>query len=928
MSIALLAVGAAVATAAGYWWLAAGAPNLGGLALAGSEKELRELVTQPDDAYLRALRIGFLLILGYGLALAAGNTLAWWLSFTVTARQISHAALVATGVVVLSAIGENLMLLQMFDGADGDGFAVAAQAFAFTKWSVGIPVAVVASLGVGATMWRAIRPGPPRPPTVIHPAVDPDPGLICDADGGPGTQRAVWRANSSLPDSGLPEYVAPLQGAAGIGVCVSGGGIRAAAITFGALDALRDVLTHARWLVAVGGGGYAAGALQLALQQLPRGVPVDGWRSVARARDVYHPGSPELDHTRRHGRYLADGTCEWLALGGTVLRGFLVNVLTVGLLVVLLARLLAHLYAFVAPDPLIWTSWMPEPGVLWAVGVLVVTWLLLSTVSVLVEPVWRPVTRLLHEAGSAALIIAVVVALAGLGLPLLACASRAPPAGSVVLGSPAVSLVGGYLAALLAVGRRPWVRDAMGQGRAWWRSVSVGGRKVLATVGVYAGLLALVSGFVVLFGAVFAHTGPISGTAGWPWRVSEWGLTVGLVGMLWVLAAVDQVRWSLHPFYRRRLASAFAVRRLHRGGQVRAEPYDFDAETTSLHTHAKRSDGFPEVIFCCAAHVSGQQVAPPGRRVVPWTLSGNYVGGPAHGWVATGELHGYLSSTVQHDLTVQTAQAISGAIFASHMGVQQRVYAKFLTLSNIRLGSWLPNPAYLHQTATAADQSWALPRLPRRRHLTTLLQELLGVYPANGPLVYVTGGGHYENLGLVEVLRRWPAIVYCVDASGDQRDVSRTLAQAIELAYEELGVTLTFDDAARLGAGPDQPHPVEPQDQLMAKLIDRIAATCVITGTISYPDLGDRLPPAQGKIVVGRAALTPETPFPLLAYGRDHPEFPTDGTSDQWFEARQFDAYHSLGRHVGTVMGERMPLPDVEGTAFTPPARRRRSHVL
>jgi hypothetical protein len=80
-----------------------------------------------------------------------------------------------------------------------------------------------------------------------------------------------------------------------------------------------------------------------------------------------------------------------------------------------------------------------------------------------------------------------------------------------------------------------------------------------------------------------------------------------------------------------------------------------------------------------------------------------------------------------------------------------------------------------------------VPRLPRKRGLATLARELAGSFPDDGPLVYVTDGGHYKNLGLIELFRRRPAEVYCVDASGDHGGVPGTLAAAIELTWEESG---------------------------------------------------------------------------------------------------------------------------------------------
>src|SRR5207247_2608745 len=60
--------------------------------------------------------------------------------------------------------------------------------------------------------------------------------------------------------------------------------------------------------------------------------------------------------------------------------------------------------------------------------------------------------------------------------------------------------------------------------------------------------------------------------------------------------------------------------------------------------------------------------------------------------------------------------------------------------------------------------------------------------------MYVTDGGHYENLGLVEILRSGSREIYCFDASGDSTDTFGTLADAMRLAREELKIEIgAFD---------------------------------------------------------------------------------------------------------------------------------------
>jgi hypothetical protein len=134
----------------------------------------------------------------------------------------------------------------------------------------------------------------------------PGPGRLVPDPGGPAPDR--WRNAGRVPPGRPP---------AEIGICASGGGIRSASVTLGALQALRDdVLSRARYLVSVSGGGYMTGAFQLALTHAKKDAD-----SLATPGDVFAPGSAEEDHLRRHGKYLADGGREWLAALGVVLRG-------------------------------------------------------------------------------------------------------------------------------------------------------------------------------------------------------------------------------------------------------------------------------------------------------------------------------------------------------------------------------------------------------------------------------------------------------------------------------------------------------------------------------------------------------------------------------------------------------------------------------
>ena len=383
----LLAIVVYAAAAAAYAHWAGKATFIEDLELGGSTRVIAGIVGSHSHRYVTALYVDFGYIAGYTIAILIGAWLGRRISFTRAAQRISSLAMAAVLAAAACDIAENLFLLPIVrhPHQGHDNLAVAAQAFSFTKWALVLPAAVVALVAVGVTVWRALvvplldelserkaeaamtaavlAESDVRGQPVVQPTVDAD-----DAD----VARSSWRANSTLP----PDRRADQEKVTATGICSSGGGIRSATFNLGALDVLRPVLSEARYLVSVSGGGYTSSAMQLALQ-----AP-----STATPGDVYVSGSAELDHTRRHGKYIADGAGQWLVTLGSVLRGLLVNFLTLILVVVLVGRVIAHAYAALPRDLLRRGGWPPLAGVSWAVGVLAGLWLLLWVVGVLVEP--------------------------------------------------------------------------------------------------------------------------------------------------------------------------------------------------------------------------------------------------------------------------------------------------------------------------------------------------------------------------------------------------------------------------------------------------------------------------------------------------------------------------------------------------------------
>jgi hypothetical protein len=389
-----------------------------------------------------------------------------------------------------------------------------------------------------------------------------------------------------------------------------------------------------------------------------------------------------------------------------------------------------------------------------------------------------------------------------------------------------------------------------------------------------------------------------------PWTAWLIGLPVVVLVVYWLF--LDEVTSSIHLFYRERLSTVFTglrkietvdgEPRLRFGQPPWRVPIRFSKECL-----AKGPAKLPNLVVCAAVNVS-DDVLPPGRLAGSFTFERDFSGGPLTGYVPTSQLEDAAGRGV---LTLPAMMAISGAAVSPSMGKMTRPWARFLlALFNARLGVWLPNPlrigrfgpweASLSPTGVRQARSsppTAAPRQPgegeavqkpllspTRRAFRPgtgyVLREALGLNHLGKNYVYTTDGGHWDNLGLVELLRRGCGLILCFDAAGDDLDHFHTLSEAIELARSDLGVEIFIDL-----------EDLKPQEDDPGKFSKR---ACV-PGCIKYPQ------GTLGLLLFAKAAITKDTPRDALDWRDRDPRFPTNSTLDQWFSDRQFESYRALG---------------------------------
>ncbi|MFN0299758.1 MAG: hypothetical protein ACKVQU_05325 [Burkholderiales bacterium] len=227
----------------------------------------------------------------------------------------------------------------------------------------------------------------------------------------------------------------------------------------------------------------------------------------------------------------------------------------------------------------------------------------------------------------------------------------------------------------------------------------------------------------------------------------------------------------------------------------------------------------------------------------------------------------------EHGLTLGSAVATSGAAISPTSGMNTRPALAFiLTLFNLRTGRWSPNT--LNPAANAVT-----PLFGSR----WLLQELFGAADARGKFVHLSDGGHFDNLGIYELVRRRCNFVICVDATADPRRQFSDLGDVVRKCRVDLGVSIEVDT---------RPLAVNP--------VTGLADRTVIEGTIKYPD---RQFPARFFYV--KPGLVDGIKLPdLLTHHSTEPTFPHVATADQLFNESQFESYRRLGELVGEQLLE------------------------
>ncbi|WP_416409612.1 patatin-like phospholipase family protein [Agrobacterium rosae] len=614
------------------------------------------------------------------------------------------------------------------------------------------------------------------------------------------------------------------------GLALSGGGIRSATFAMGVLVSLsrRNLLPQFDYLSTVSGGGYTGSFLTQLL-----GSPDADPNLSLRASDLpfkREQGESLLLQRLRHGAsFLSGGAWERFSVAMFQAQGIFINFL----LLVLLISLLANAQIVVAKlvsQPIIMT---------FAYGCLIAffLWAIILQVGRSILTASRQFLNELNPWVCGFLLL----------VPLWALTQAAN-------------------------GSATWIRETLVPDRSLFLGYAIVfllmfGAAMSIGCALFIGFSRIRPALMSAFTIIFIVLGE-----GFFFQILNGGLDYGQILQIMVVIVVTGAflfctfsvnSTSLHHYYRTKLAKAFLL-------DARAEP----AAPMKLTDFESQRAMFP--IINCALNVPNSKMPEMrGRQADLFSFTPVSAGANLIEHSAMSAWEGVNGK----QLDLATVMALSGAAVSPQMGLKTNRYGSFwLTLLNLRLSLWLKNPR-------------SKARLRLFPNIWNLQKELFASADEDGGFLNISDGGHIENLGVYELLRRRCRFIVAVDGENDSQMTFHALTNLQRLAYIDHGVVIeaNLDDLRKGEDGLSRSH----------------FRVC----RIRYPSgAGDRCE-ELGYLVYLKLSLTGNEGEFIRRYKFDEPAFPHHPTANQFFTEVQFEAYRALGEHVG----DKMFLPAITG---------------
>ncbi|WP_298877443.1 hypothetical protein, partial [uncultured Bradyrhizobium sp.] len=334
---------------------------------------------------------------------------------------------------------------------------------------------------------------------------------------------------------------------------------------------------------------------------------------------------------------------------------------------------------------------------------------------------------------------------------------------------------------------------------------------------------------------------------------------------------------GLHRFYRDRLMEAFMPTNEQKAAEA---PNYSDADRLALAAiwPPKQSAPLPyPLINTNVVLIKDPDQTTALRGGDSFLLSPCYVGSFATGWLPTS-----VHDKKHGPMTLASAMAASGAAANANAGyigtgiTRDWLISTVMMLFNLRLGLWIGAPG-----ATSGTPNYFSPGLK------------YGVfrsgYQRNSTFLELTDGGHFDNLGAYELIRRRCDVVIVLDSEEDPSTAMSALASVCQRVREDFGVLVKIEgEADAIAPAGDMGYPAGA----------KFAKKSYFVASIDYPAeqrSGIEDQAKTGTFVYLKSGMIKQLSFSTKGYKAKFPEFPNQSTVDQFFDSAQFEAYRDLG---------------------------------
>jgi hypothetical protein len=189
-----------------------------------------------------------------------------------------------------------------------------------------------------------------------------------------------------------------------------------------------------------------------------------------------------------------------------------------------------------------------------------------------------------------------------------------------------------------------------------------------------------------------------------------------------------------------------------------------------------------------------------------------------------------------------------------------------------------------------------------------LVSELRGRF--GGPWrrhFYLSDGGHFENSGVYELLRRRVPYIIAIDGGQDRLQQGTGLGELMRIARIDFGCEFEEASSNLRNLNPNIPpgaiEVIGSIKDLLATDGSPNAKSHATLLRVHYPTKSSAKTGwnsrKQSWILYIRLTMTGDEPADLLNYRATHPDFPNETTLDQDFDEPQFEGYRCLGQHIG-----------------------------